>query len=562
MGQHAFRHTVTVAAILTVAYFSARAQVDAQSAPETRAFRPVTTRMLENPDPSDWLSWRRTLDGWGYSPLTKINTETASRLQVAWSHPLAQGVVQPVPLVHDGIMYVPQPPGIVQALDAATGRQIWEYRKTFEGSPSYSWTPRTRTLAIYQDKIYLGTPDAHLVALNARTGAVVWDHTVADYKLGYRYTSGPIVANGKIVAGITGCERYKDDVCFISGHDADTGRELWRVGTIARPGEPGGDTWGNLPLNRRAGGDVWIPGSYDPSANLTYWSTAQAKPWAQVSRQTGGDALYTNSVLAIDPDTGKVAWYRQLLPGESFDQDEVFESILVDYDGRSSLLKMGKIGILWELDRKTGKFVAAHDLGYQDQVEVDPTTGKVVYRDGVIQKLGVPTTFCPGMQGVRNWPPAAYHPATQAVYVPLRPYCDKGVFTAVKPDNVGGFSFYGDPTYQGWQRIERLPHPASPNDRGVVAAIEIRTGKPLWRHGRSAIASSGALTTAGGLVVTGFADGTLVMNDVKTGQVRYETRTPGATVSGVPISYAVGEKQFIAFSVTGATSALKVLTLP
>src|SRR5262249_27646305 len=210
--------------------------------------------------------------------------------------------------------------------------------------------------AIYHDRIYVPTPDAHIVALDARTGRVAWDHTVADYRLGYRYTSGPLVARGKIIASITGCERYKDDVCFISAHDPDTGRELWRTSTIARPGEPDGDTWGDLPLNRRAGGDAWIPGSYDPSTNLVDWSVAQAKPWARISRRTGGDALYTNSTLALDPDSGKIVWYHQFVPGETHDQDEVFESVLVDHAGRQSLFKMGKLGILWEIDRVTGRF--------------------------------------------------------------------------------------------------------------------------------------------------------------------------------------------------------------
>ena len=173
----------------------------------------------------------------------------------------------------------------MHARDAATGEPIWEYKKDFEGSPNETFRSRMRSIAIYDDKIYVNTSDAHIVALNARTGEVVWDHTVADWKLGYRYTSGSIVVNGQIVAGMTGCERYKNDVCFISAHDPQTGHELWRTSTIARPGELGGDTWSDLPLVFRAGGDAWIPGTYDPQTNLMYWSTAQAKPWARISRE-------------------------------------------------------------------------------------------------------------------------------------------------------------------------------------------------------------------------------------------------------------------------------------
>ena len=232
------------------------------------------------------------------------------------------------------------------------------------------------------DRIFGTTNDAHIVALDARTGKLVWDTTVADSKLGYEYTSGPIVVRGKVIAGITGCSRYKEDVCFITGHDAATGKELWRTSTIARPGEPGGDTWGDLPLAFRAGSDAWISGSYDPDTNLVYWGTAQAKPWARAVRGTDGDALYTNSTLALDPDTGKMKWYYQHLPGETQDMDEVFESMLIDIGGRKSLFKMGKLGILWQLDRTTGAFIQATDLGYQNIVRVEPHTGKVTYRPG------------------------------------------------------------------------------------------------------------------------------------------------------------------------------------
>ena len=226
--------------------------------------------------------------------------------------------------------------------------------------------------------------------------------TTADEKLGYEYTAGPIVVRGKVIAGISGCGRYKDDVCFISGHDAATGKELWRTSTIARPGEPGGDSWGDLPLAFRAGGDAWITGSYDPVTNLVYWGTAQAKPWARAVRGTDGDALYTNSTLALDPDTGKMKWFYQHLPGESHDMDEVFENVLVDISGRKSLFKMGKLGILWQLDRETGAFIRATDLGYQTLVDVDQQTGKVTYRAGMIPQIGVEHRLVPEHRGIQE----------------------------------------------------------------------------------------------------------------------------------------------------------------
>ena len=195
----------------------------ATSSAQDQGYVPVTDAMLENPDPADWLSWRRTLDGWGYSPLDEINTDNVHQLQLVWSWSLGLGLSQAAPLVHDGVMFIPSPRNVVHAVDAVTGDRIWEYSREFEASDALDAVGagmRTRSIAIYGDKIYVNTSDAHIVALDARTGDVAWDATVADYTLGYRYTSGPIVVKGKIVAGMTGCQNYKNDVCFISAHDA------------------------------------------------------------------------------------------------------------------------------------------------------------------------------------------------------------------------------------------------------------------------------------------------------------------------------------------------------
>ena len=360
-------------------------------------FEPVTDEILENPSSADWLHWRRTLDGWGYSPLDQINRENVHQIQLAWSWQMRPGLSEPTPLVYKGVMYLPNPDGFVQAVDALTGDRLWEFRKVFENTPDDSFRNRMRSLAIYGSNIYVTTADAHLIALDAQSGEVVWDHVVADHKLGYRYTSGAIVVQGKIVAGITGCERYKNEVCFISAHDPSTGRELWRTSTIAEPGTAGGDTWGDLPLMFRAGGDAWIPGSYDKTTDLIYWSTAQAKPWGRVSRGTDGDALYTNSVLAIEPDTGEITWYYQFIPGESHDLDEVFESLLINNRGRLSVFKIGKLGILWEIDASTGAFVDAHDLGFQTLVDLDAETGTVLWETILGSQItGYPVTYAVG----------------------------------------------------------------------------------------------------------------------------------------------------------------------
>ena len=520
-------------------------------------FAPVTDAMLQSPDPADWLNWRRTLDGWGYSPLDEIDRDNAHRLQLAWAWPMAPGVNQPTPLVHDGVMYLPSPGNVVQAVDAVTGDRVWEYQRDLSAMVDSVLSPRSRSIAIYGDKIYLNAADAHIVALDARTGEVAWDHEVADNALGYRYTSGPIVANGKVVAGMTGCERFKEDVCFISAHDAETGEELWRTSTIARPGDPGGDTWGDLPLLYRAGADSWIPGSYDPSSNLTYWSTSQAKPWASLTRETDGDALYSNSVLALDADTGELSWYYQFTPAETHDLDDVFESVLIDHDGRRSLFKMGKLGILWELDRDSGAFIAAHDLGYQDVLDVDPRTGEATYRPEMIPVKDEMLAFCPDFGGIRNWRASAYHPETQALYIPIHPTCVSGAFTEI--EKVPGAPYYAN---TGWLSRGSTIHPDSEPYRGHLIAMEIGTGRILWRHSMLTRPGAAALTTAGGLVVSGDTDRNLAVHDVATGEVLFHTRLPGS-VSGFPITYAAGGRQYLAVPVGGdRTNAVYTFALP
>ena len=536
------------AGVVIVILFGAFSKPGAQG---TR-FTPVTDAMLLNPDPADWPHWRRTLDGWGYSPLKQITTQNVNQLQLAWSWGLAPGASQPTPLVSNGMMYVPSPGGGVQTLDAASGDLLWEYRAKPAGDEAPRTTPM-RNLAVYDDKVYIATADARLIALNARTGAVVWDHQVADTKLGYTYSSGPIVVKGMIVAGITGCQRYKNDVCFISAHDAQSGREVWRTATIARPGEPGGDTWGELPLMFRAGGDAWMPGSYDPTVNLIYWGTAQAKPWTRFARGTDGDALYTNCTLAIDPATGKIVWYYQHVPGETHDLDEAFERILVDVtSGRSSVFTMGKLGILWELDRRTGAFVSAHDLRYQNVVDVDPRTGKATYRPNMIPKAGVEIEFCPSSSGVKSLRAMAYHPDTQAFYIPLNLSCEKGTFSNVERVEGGGGA--------GGGRRKNLMHPESPDGIGELLAMSARTGEILWRHRTRTPPTTATLTTAGGLVVVGDFDRYLYVHDAATGRTLFQTRLP-TSVQGFPITYAVNGRQYIAVP-AGTGGGQWVTTIP
>ena len=370
--------------------------------------------------------YRRTLDGQGYSPLDQIDRGNVDDLRLAWVWSLDPGTSQPTPLVHDGVLYMTNPMNTIQALDAETGELMWEYRREFPEGFRAGFS-QLRSIAIYNDKIFVPTKDAWMVALDARTGDVVWETEVADHEIGFTNVAGPLIARGKVINGINGCTRFHEDSCFITAHDAETGEELWRTYTIARPGEPGGDTWGDLPLELRGGGDAWITGSYDPELDLIYWGTAQAKPWVPASRglTTNEAALYTNSTLALDPDDGRIVWYKQHVPAEALDLDELFERVLIDSGDGKFVFSIGKHGILWKLDRATGEFFGYKETVYQNVFdEIDPNTGEVTYRQD-IQDAGIGdwVQVCPSTAGGHNWPAMGFSPEANALVIPLSQSC-------------------------------------------------------------------------------------------------------------------------------------------
>ena len=499
-------------------------------------FRPVTEEMLRNPAPGDWLNFRRTDDAWGYSPLDEINRDNVGQLQLVWSWAMDEsGAQEATPLVYDGIMYLPNPQDVIQALDAATGDLLWEYRPERDPDARRGGIGAQKNIAIYGDKIFGTTHQAHIIALDARTGEVVWDTQTADPSLGYRYSAGPIVARGTVIAGITGCDRYKEDICFLTGLDAETGEEKWRTSSVALPGGPGGDTWGDLPLEFRAGSDMWMTGSYDPDANLVYWGTAQAKPWARSVRGTDGDALYTNSTLAVNPDTGELVWYYQHLPGETNDMDDGFENILIDVGGQPSLFKMGKLAILWQLNRETGAFIRATDLGYQNIVDVDPETGEVTYLR--TPEIGVEMTMCPSTSGFKSWRAMAFSPETNALYIPMTLNCEIATFGPIERVIGGGGT--------GPVRRADYRHPDAGDALGEFHALDITTGETLWRHRTRTPINTAALTTAGGVVFVGDFDRYVYAFDEATGDILWQTRL-ATSAQGFPVTYLANGKQYMA----------------
>jgi alcohol dehydrogenase (cytochrome c) len=506
---------------------------------ETGPLTPVTDAMLRNPPDSAWLNWRRTLDGQGFSPLAQVNRETVGGLRLAWAITMREGSNQVTPLVHDGVMFLVHPGNVVQAIDAASGSLIWEY--------AYPHPPESRTLggptrniAIYKDRIFVATYDAALIALDARTGKLMWRTVKADYTKGFTHTAGPLIADGVVVSGINGCERFKPEGCFITGHDPDTGRELWRTSTIALPGDPNDATWAGMPVELRGGGDNWIAGSYDPDLKLVILGTSQAKPWVAASRgmTPRAAALYTNSTLALDPRTGKMRWFFQHVPGETLDMETGFERVLFDDGVGRYVVTVGKDGILWKLDRRTGKFVDFTEMLPQNIFEpLDKRTGKLRYRADILN-AGIDDTVsvCPSIYGGHNWQASAFNPATFALVVPLHQLCVD--FTGRKVELKEGGGGYG-----GESNIK--PMPGTDGMLGRLTAIDLRTLETRWSLTQRAMFLTGVLNTAGGLSFVGDLDRYFKAFDVDTGKVLWQTRL-GAPLHGYPITYAVGDRQFVA----------------
>ena len=547
--------SLPVLALVAFAPLVAAAQSD-----EDDGFVPVTDAMLQNPAPGDWLMWRRTLDGWGYSPLDQIDRDNVGDLRMVWTRALTEGRQQGTPLAYGGVLYMPNPADVIQAIDAVTGDLVWEHRREVpDDIADYVFNTlwqNNRNIAIYGSTILDTSADDHIFALDAETGRMVWETQVLDYRTHpATQSSGPIVADGKVVSGRSCMPAGGPDACVITAHDPDTGRELWRRRTIPAPGEPGDETWGGVPFEERRHVGAWMVPSYDPALNLLYIGTSVTSP-APKFLIGGADLrhLYHNSTLALDADTGEIAWYYQHL-NDHWDLDHPFERLLVDTavapdaaavdwinpgvqpgETRRVLTGIpGKTGVVYTLDRETGEFLWARPTITQNVIShIDGASGTVTENPELIfTGAGQQVLTCPHASGGKDWEAGAYSPLTNTMYMPLRNVCAQMI--AEGPESTSIYAI-------NWR-----PEIAPGTDQvGAVWAISAETGETAWVHEQRA-ATMSLVTTGGGLVFGGDVNGRFRAFDQETGEVLWEVNL-GSSVSGFPITYAVDGRQYVAVS--------------
>ena len=558
---------------LSIVFALFQSTLQAQPVEESE-FPAVTDAMLNNPPAEDWLMFRRTLNGWGYSPLTEIDKSNVADLRMVWTRALTDGSQTGTPLAYNGVLYMPNPNDVIQAIDAATGDLIWEHRREIPDDAAESLgylSSNNRNIAIWRDLIIDTSVDDHLFALDAVTGTQVWETQVLDYRTHPAIQgAGPIIGNGKVFSGRSCRPIGGPDACVITAHDAATGAELWRRRTIPAPGEPGDETWGDVPFEERRHVGAWMPPSYDPELNLVYIGTSVTSP-APKFLLGGVDKkhLYLNSTLALNGDTGEIEWFYQHL-NDSWDLDHTFERMLVDTrvapdpaavswinpalvpgERRKVVTGIpGKTGLVYTLDRETGEFLWARPTVFQNVIEnIDGATGIVTENPAVVfREMGEIATICPNMHGGKDWEAGAYNPLTNTMFFPLRNMC---MPTLVSDDESASHRIYA--------LSVRHEITEGETNLGTVYAISVETGRTEWRYQQRA-ATGSLVATGSGLLFGGDANGRFKAYDQDTGEVLWQINL-GSPVTGYPITFATGGKQYVAVSTGSATTTASFLSL-
>ncbi|MBD3759645.1 PQQ-binding-like beta-propeller repeat protein [Rhizorhabdus sp.] len=517
-----------------------------RSANPAEGLTPVTDAMLRDPQPGDWLTWRRTPDGLGFSPLAQINRENVGKLRLAWTYKFGSGANIGTPLIHDGVMFVQAGSDSVHALDAATGESLWRHVGNDDARGG------KRNIALYQDKVIVGTSANSLLALDAKTGEPVWET-----KLGSGGSGGPLVANGVVIQGLGRGAIRGEGTCGnggrIAGFDAVDGKMLWSFNTIPQPGEPGVDSWHDLPCANRNGAGVWTTGFFDADLDLVFFGTGNNydnAPFGAVGPQfpSTGTGLYNNSTLALNPRTGKLAWHYQHMGGEVWDMDWMFERqvMMLPINGKmvKSVVTMGKPGILDALDAATGQYLFSIDTGLQTMVKsIDPISGAKTY-DPAMVPGGVSKFICPLIHGVKNWLPAAYNPNSGMLYQPQIESCM--TMDPAQPGSFGPFSIKVD--------FHIAPRPNSDGRIGRLQSFDLRKRRLEWNVRERAPWSSGFLNTAGGLLFTGSLDRQFSARDDRNGKILWHSRLADVP-TGAPVTFSIGGKQYVAI-LTGFGAAI------
>jgi len=515
-----------------------------------------TADELKNDDktPGDVLTYGMGYSQHRFSPLTQINRQTVKRLVPAWSYSLADNRgLEGQALVKDGVVFLTDHEKTV-AVDALTGREIW--KTMIEYPPE---TTRVvccgivnRGAALFDGKLYRTTLDANVIALDAKSGKEVWRTKSSDPKDGYSMTVAPLVANGVVIAGVAGAEYGIRG--YLEGFDAQTGKSLWRTYTIPEKGQPGSETWPGDTW-KQGGGSTWITGSYDPDLDLVYWGTGNPAPWNPLNRK--GDNLYTNSVLAFQPKTGKVVWHFQMTPGDPFDYDGVNEWILADLpvDGgtRKVIMHADRNGYLYVIERATGKLVAANAFVKVNWADgIDKETGRPVWSaetKAVVDK-GEKQRIYPAVSGGKNWGPMSFDPTKRLLYINTNEW---GMDYEPAPVEQVANLKAGQPHYG-----VKFPAAFETDKRGLLRATDPLTGKAKWELPFKSPNIAGTMATAGGLVFTGMLTGEFIAVDADTGKILWQFQTPSGIV-GQPITWEKDGKQYVTVtSGIGGVYALKM----